>query len=470
VKSAVETLSPTRVRLTVEVPFDELEPSVQAAYKKIAGQVRIQGFRPGKVPPPVIDRKIGRAAVLEEAVNEALPVFYGRAVEENSVAVLGRPEVEVTEFADGGQLAFQVEVDVRPDITLPDYNGLEVTVDDAVVSDEEVDEQLGGLRERFATLAGVERPVATGDYVTLDLKSSVDGAEVPGGTATGMSYEVGSGDLVPGLDEQLVGMAADENKEFTTDLAYGDYAGKTATVDVTVRSVREKKVPDLDDDFAQTASEFDTIAELRDDIRTRLQRIRSLEQGVQARDRVLEKLLEAVEVPLPEAVVEAEVEMREHALAHSLQEAGLTKETYLQIENKSVEDFDAEAAASASQAVKAQFVLDALADKEELGITENELSEQIVRRAMRSGLSPDDYLRQVVDSGQLPALAAEVRRGKALATVLEAAVVTDVSGNPVDLTALRPDGGADGDASAESDAETESPAEGDAGSDTTAAE
>src|SRR4051812_1996216 len=195
-KTAVESLGPTRVRLTVEVPFEELEPSVRAAYKKIAGQVRIQGFRPGKVPPPVIDRKVGRAAVLEEAVNEALPVFYGRAVEENTLAILGRPEVEVTEFSDGGQLAFTAEVDIRPEVTLPAFDGLAVTVDDVEVSDTEVDEQLGGLRDRFATLKGVERAVATGDFVSIDLRAVVDGEEVPGGSATGLSYEVGTDDLV----------------------------------------------------------------------------------------------------------------------------------------------------------------------------------------------------------------------------------------------------------------------------------
>jgi trigger factor len=235
-------------------------------------------------------------------------------------------------------------------------------------------------------------------------------------------------------------MGDDEAKDFDTDLAYGEYAGKTATVSVTVRSVREKQLPDLDDDFAQTASEFDTIAELRADIATRLERVRRLEQGVQARDRVLEALLDAVDIPLPEAIVADEVQMRDHALVHQLEQAGLTKDAYLQMDSRSAEDFDAETAASARQAVKAQFVLDAVADAEDLGVNETELSEQIVRRAMRVGVAPEEYIRQVVENGQLPAIASEVRRGKALATVLEAATVTDTDGNVVDLTALRPDG------------------------------
>jgi trigger factor len=435
-KTAVESLGPTRVRLTVEVPFDELQPSVDEAYKKIARQVRIQGFRPGKVPPPVIDRRVGRAAVLEEAVNDALPQFYGRAIEENSVAIVGRPDLEVTEFTDGGQLAFTAEVDVRPDIELPAFDAMPVTVDPAVVTDDEVDEQLTGLRERFATLSAAGRPAERGDYVTIDLKAVVDGEEVPGGSATGLSYEVGGDDLMPGLDDALVGMADGDTKTFQTDLTQGEYAGKQADVTVTARSVRVKQVPDLDDDFAQTASEFDTIAELRDDIRTRLERIRRLEQGVQARDRVLDALLERVEVPLPETIVSSEIEWRQHSLAHQLEQAGLSKASYVEIEGKSEADFDADFEKNAREAVKAQFVLDAIADKEEMQVAEEELADQLVRRATRAAMAPDDYARQLVESGGVGTLVAEVRRGKALALVLDAAQITDSNGQPVDLSAL----------------------------------
>jgi trigger factor len=436
VKSAVESLGPTRVRLTVEVPFDELQPSVQAAYKKIAGQVKIQGFRPGKVPPPVIDRRVGRGVVLEEAVNEALPVFYGRAVEENSVAIIGTPQVEVKEFSDGGQLAFTAEVDIRPEITVPEYAGMPVTVDDAEVTDEHIDEQLGGLRDRFATLSAADRPAQEGDFVTLDLTVVIDGAEVDDGAATGLSYEVGSGDLLPGLDEALVGMAEGDDKTYTADLTEGIYAGKQAEVTVTVRSVRVKQVPDLDDDFAQTASEFDTIAELRDDVHKRLERVRKLEQGAQARDRVLTSLLERVDIPLPDGALASEVEWRQHSLAHQLESAGMTKDTYLELEGRTAEDFDAEIDTSARQAVKAQFVLDAIAEKEDLQVAEADLTEQIIRRAMRLGVSPDDYLRQLVEANQLSTMYSEVRRNKALGLVADAAAITDASGRPVDLAAL----------------------------------
>jgi trigger factor len=437
VESAVESLSPTRVRLTVQVPFDELQPSVQAAYKKIAGQIRVQGFRPGKVPPPVIDRRVGRAAVLEEAVNEALPVFYGRAVQENSIAILGHPEVEVKEFSDGGELAFVAEVDIRPPVELPDYRGLPVAVDDAVLTDEQVDEQLMGLRERFATLAAAPRPAERGDFVTIDLQALVDGEEVSDASSTGLSYEIGDDDLIDGLDGALIGLADGESKTFQTDLQQGDHAGKQADITVTVRSVRVKTVPDLDDEFAQTASEFDSIDELRADVRNRLERIARLEQGVQARDRAIDALLERVEVPLPERIVAEEIDWRKQSFDAQLQQAGLTKADYAAMEDGRTEaDLDTEFESSARQAVKAQFVLDAIADKEDIQVSEQEIGEQLVRRAARAGMAADDYARQLVDAGGVASLLGEVRRGKVVALVLESANVTDASGSPVDLKAL----------------------------------
>jgi trigger factor len=436
VETAVESLSPTRVRLTVNVPFEELQSSVQAAYKKIGSQIRVQGFRPGKVPPPVIDRRVGRAAVLEEAVNEALPVFYGRAVEENKVAILGNPDVEVQEFSDGGALAFTAEVDVRPEFDVPDYHGIPVSVDDAELTDEQVDEQLKPLRERFATLSSVERPAESGDFVTLDLRADVDGTEVADASATGLSYQIGDDDLIAGLDTALIGLSDGESKTFTTQLNQGEYAGKQAEVTVTVRGVRVKQVPDLDDEFAQTASEFDSIDELRADVRTRLERIRRMEQAMQARDRTLEALLTKVDVPLPEKLLAEEVEWRQQSFAQQLEQAGIGKEQYLEMEGRSAEDIDTEITEGAQQAVKAQFVLDVIADNEDVQVAEAELGEQIVRRAARVGLAPDDYAKRLVESGGVGTLLAETRRAKALAHVLESAAVTDASGRSVDLNAL----------------------------------
>jgi trigger factor len=435
-KSAVENLGPTRVKLTVEVPFEELKPSLDSAYKKIGQQVRLKGFRPGKVPAAMIDQYVGRAAVLEEAVNDALPRLYGEAVRENDVNILGHPEIEVTEFNDGDQLVFTAEVDVRPEIELPDYDGLPVTVDDAEVDDATVEEQLEGLRERFATLKGVERAVQAGDYVSLDLSATVGGEPIEDATASNLSYEVGSDSLVTGLDEALVGLSAGESKEFETQLRSGDHGGESAVAAVTVKSVKEKEVPALDDDFAQTASEFDTIAELREDIRERLSRIGRLQQGVQARDRVLEVLLERVDIPMPEHVLGDEINYRKQSMDQQLQAAGITKEAYAEMEGRSVEEIDTELEEGARNAIRAQFVLDAIAGKEELQVAEAELTDQIVRRAQQAGMRADQYAQQVVQSGQLGALMSEVLRGKALAHVLEHATITDASGRPVDLDSL----------------------------------
>jgi trigger factor len=439
VKSALETVTPTRVRLTVEVPFEELRPSLDSAYRKIGGQVSIPGFRKGKVPQRVIDQRFGRAMVLDEAVNEALPEFYSKAVEENSIHVLGRPEVDVTSFEDGEQLTFTAEVDVRPEFDLPEYRGLEVTVDDAEVSDADVDEQLEGLRARFAVLKGVDRAAAHGDFVSIDLSATVAGEAFEDLSAKGLSYEIGQGSLLDGLDEGATGLAAGESATFSTALVGGDHAGEQAEVTVTVNSVKERELPALDDDFAQTASEFDTLDELRADLRTRLERVKSMEQGVQARDRALEALLAKVDLSLPEGVVQAEIEGRQHTLSHQLEQAGMSMEDFLAAEGLSQEDFDADIDKRTREALAAQFVLDKIVEKEQLSVNEQELTEHIIRSASRYGMGPDQFAEQIVAAGQVPVLVSEVVRSKGLALVLESAAVVDASGRPVDLEALRED-------------------------------
>jgi trigger factor len=438
VQSAVETLSPTRVRLTVEVPFEELKPELDGAYKKIGAQVRVQGFRPGKVPPRILDQRVGRGVVLEEAIQDALPRLYSEAVTEAGVAPVGRPEVDVTKLDDGKELTFTAEVDVRPEFEIPAFDSLSVTVADAVVTDEEVSTQIDELRERFASLTPVERAAAEGDFVTLDLAATVGGEEVPGGTATGLSYQVGSGDLLEGLDEAVTGKSAGDATSFTTTLVAGEYEGQQAEVAVTVRAVNERELPAADDTWAETTG-FGSFAELEADVRSRLDRMKKLEQGVEARDKVLEELLSQVEVPLPDSVVEAELEWRRESTTQQLQSAGMTLDQYLESEGKGEEEFDEEVREGATSAVKAQLVLDAIADAEEIGVTDAELTDQVVRRAQRAGVSPDQYAQSIVQSGQLQGLVSEVRRGKALATVMEAAAISDASGAKVDLEELRDD-------------------------------
>jgi trigger factor len=438
VKSTVENLSPTRVRLAVEVPFGELQPGVDAAYKKIASSVRVPGFRPGKVPARVIDQRVGRSAVVEEAVNNALPGIYTEAAREHELKPLGQPEIDVTNLEDGVSLSFTAEVDVRPEIDLPELAGLAVTVDDVEVSEADVDEQLTALRERFGTLKGIERAIQSGDYVSLDLSATVDGKQVEEGSAKGLSYEVGSGDLIDGLDDALLDKNAGDTATFPTTLQQGEQAGAQAQITAVVNSAKEKELPDVDDEFARMASEFDTVEQLKDDLRSRLSKGKAFEQGAQARDKVLEKLLEAVEFPLPESAVAAEIEYREHEIVHSLGHDDAVFERYLTLQGKSREEFTADLREGAEKAVRAQFVLDALADKTEVQIGDGELTEYLVRQAARLQMPAQQFANQLVQGGNLPALVADVRRNKALANLLETAVITDESGNAVDLSQLTP--------------------------------
>ncbi|SCE96947.1 trigger factor [Micromonospora coriariae] len=436
-KSTVETLSPTRVRLAIEVPFVELEPSLKKAYREIGSQVQVPGFRRGKVPTAVIDQRVGRGTVLNEAVQDAIPDNILTAVREHDLKTLGRPEVEITEFNDGDSLNFTAEMDVRPEITLPDASTIEVTVDELQIDESEIDEQVKNLRERFATLKTVERAAAEGDYVQIDLNATVDGEDVPGGQASNISHEVGSKQLLPGLDEAVVGLAAGESTTFTTQLVGGDFAGRDAEVAVTVRTVKEKELPELNDEFAQMASEFDTIEELRGDLRARVTQGKQVEQIYAARDKALAQLVEAAEVPAPEGVVREEVASRKQAMVDQLERIGASMEEYLAAEEKTEEQIDAELTEAATEGVKVQLLLDTLADAEDVQVSDDEFGHEIVHRAQRAGMAPQQYYDQLVRSGAAGAVFGDVRRGKALAAVMERITIKDSAGNEVTLDALR---------------------------------
>jgi trigger factor len=434
VKSAVENLNPTRVRLTVEVPFEELKDSLDAAYKKINQQVTVKGFRKGKIPARVIDQRFGRGAVLEEAVNDALPKFYTEAVNEAELNVLGQPEVDITELKDGETLNFTAEVDVRPTIEIPDYSGIEVEVDAVEVADEDVEKAVEELRERFASTSPVERAAEDGDVVTIDLEAKVDGEVLEDGVASDVSYTIGSGELLDGIDEAVKGLEAGGEATFASELKGGSAAGKEAEVTVKVTQVAARELPELDDDFAQLASEFDTLDELKADSRKRLENMKQYDQATQAQERVLEKLLELVEVPVPEKLLEDEINTRKHNLEHhQLGQMGLDLAKYLEIQGKTEEEFDAETKEAAIKGIKTQFVLDELVNKEKLNVNQEELTEHLMRRAASSGMSPDQFAQAVVEGGQVPMLVGEVARGKALAVVVEAATVKDTNGEVVDL-------------------------------------
>jgi trigger factor len=440
VKSAVETLSPTRAKLTVEVPFEELRPALEAAYKKIAQQINIPGFRRGKVPPMVIDRQVGRGAVLDEAINDALPQKYIEALRDNSLEPLARPEIEVTKFEDNQALEFTAEVDVKPEISLPAYDALTAQVDDIVITDGDVEEQVTALQQRFGTLTDVERAAADGDFVVIDLTAEQDGEVVEGAELTGMSYQVGRGGMLEGLDEALVAMSAGEQKTFSSELVGGDLVGEPVEVLVTVASVQEQELPAFDDEFAQTASEFDTAEELTADIRERLGRGKRLEQAAAARDAVLESLLEQVEVPLPETIVADELNARRESFEQQLAYAGMSMDAYLQDEGQTIEEFEADLDRRVRDAVAAQFVLDEIVKAEEIQVEQAELSQHLVRRAQQAGQDPQEFANHMFEHNHVPELVQEILRGKALARLVESAVVTDASGAVLDLANLQPDG------------------------------
>jgi trigger factor len=435
VKTAVEELSPTRVRLSVEVSFEELKPSLDKAYREVSRQVRIPGFRPGRVPPQVIDMRVGRGAVLSEAVNDALPELYSKAVEEAEVFTLGQPDVDITQLEDGKELTFTAEVEVRPKFELPDLSELSVTVENAEVTPDDVEEYLSSLRERFASLKTAQRPAEDGDYVTIDLSASVDGEPVEDAQASGLSYEIGSGTMLEGLDEALAGMSAGDSSTFTSELAGGDAAGQQADVTVTVQSVKVKELPELDDDFAQLASEFDTLGELRADTRRQLERVKRLRQATQARDRAVDALVDSVDIPLPEKYVEHEMEHARESVDNQLAQLRMPLADYLESKEQTEEEFNTELLEQSQRSVKVGFILDEVSRTEELSVNQAELSYFVADQAQRMGVGPEVLARQLSESGQIGAAVTEVLRGKAATLVAERVKVTDEAGREVDVKA-----------------------------------
>ncbi|CAJ1581559.1 trigger factor [[Mycobacterium] wendilense] len=433
-KSTVEQLSPTRVRLNVEVPFAELEPDFDRAFKQLAQQVRLPGFRPGKAPRKLLEARIGRGAVLEQVVNDALPSRYSEAVTTTDIKPLGQPEIDITKIEDGEELVFTAEVDIRPEIALPDLSALKITVDPIEVSDEDVDKELQSLRARFGTLTGVDRPIVDGDFVSIDLSATVDGEDVPEAKTEGLSHEVGSGQLIDGLDEALVGMSAEESKTFTTTLVAGPHAGKEAEVTVTVASVKERELPEADDEFAQLASEFDTIDELKADLTEQVKRLKRIQQAEKIRDNALEALLEQVEVPLPENIVQAQIDDTLHNAIHGLDHDEAKFEEALKEQGSSREEFDAESRTNAEKAVKTQLLMDALADDLEIQVGQNDITERLVLMSRQYGIEPQQLIQVLQQNNQLPAMYADVRRGLTVAAVVEAATVTDTDGNVIDTS------------------------------------
>ena len=420
VKSAVEKLSDTRSKLNIEVTFEELAPYLAKASKAMGEKITVPGFRKGKVPAALVEQRVGRAAILDEAINMSLGDFYSTAKKEHAVAAIGRPQVDITELVDKEKFTFTVEVDVRPEITLPNFSELTLTVEDVVVGDSEVDEQVDGLRARFGTLTTVEKSVETGDFVTIDLVASANGAPLEGGTANDISYEVGSNSMVDGMDDALLGLSVGESKRFSTKLV-GMPEGESGEVDVTVKAVKHRDLPALDDSFATLSSEFETLAELKSDVQGRIERVKHLEQGAAARDQLVELLVETIKFPLPEKFIEDEV--NNHLEGEKRLEDTAHRE---------------EVTAQTTKQLTYEIILDTIVSAENVSVNENELTEYLVRQAQRYGMSPDQFIQEVTMNGQVSTMVSEVARAKALASVLGRVKVVTTSGKTVNLEDLRP--------------------------------
>lgn len=421
VTSTVEKLTPTRVKLHITVTPEELKPSITHAYEHIAQDVQIPGFRKGKVPAPIIDQRVGRTAVIEHAVSEGLDTFYRQAVEANELRVLGRPSADVKEWPNekdfSGDLLVEVEVDVRPEFDLPAFEGTTVEVDAIAVDEAAIDEELDRLRARFGTLVTVDRPASTGDFVELNLVATIDGAEID--RAEGVSYEVGSGELLQGIDEAIDSLTAGEDTTFRSTLIGGDHAGEEAEVAVTVTAVKERELPEADDDFAQIASEFDTIAELRESLTERVEQQSSFTQGSAARDKLIEQLLAQTDIPVPPALIEDEVH------------------NHLEGEGRLEDDVHrAEVTEASEKQFRTQMLLDALAEKLNVQVSQDELTQYLIQSAAQYGMAPQDFVEALQQNNQLPALVGEVARSKAVAVALGQVVVVDTNGKVVDLTGI----------------------------------
>ena len=419
VTSTVEKLSPTRVKLHITVTPDELKPSISHAYEHIAQDIQIPGFRKGKVPAPIIDQRVGRGAVIEHAVSEGLDAFYREAVTANEVRIVGRPSAEVIEWPSdkdfSGDLKVEVEVDVRPEFDLPALDDVTVEIDAVETDAAAVDAELDRLRGRFGTLVTVDRPAAKGDFVELNLVATIDGAEID--RAEGVSYEVGSGELLEGIDEAVESLTAGEDTTFRSKLVGGDHAGEEAEVSVTVTAVKERELPEADDDFAQMASEFDTIAELRESLAERVSEQSVYLQGAAARDKLIEALLAKVEIPVPAQLVEDEVH------------------THLEGEGRLEDDeHRAEVTEASTKQFRTQVLLDSIAEDANVQVSQDELSQYLIQSAAQYGMAPQDFVEALQSQNQLPVLVGEVARNKALAVALGKVTVVDSNGKAVDLT------------------------------------
>ncbi|WP_257202929.1 trigger factor [Corynebacterium cystitidis] len=431
-QTTVNKLSDTRIKLTVNVPFGELEPEIDRAYATIAQQVTIPGFRKGKAPRQLIDARFGRGPILEQVVNDMLPTRYEKACVENDIKAINQPQIEITKIEDNEFVEFTAEVDVRPEIEVPDFSKISVEVPAIKVDDEALDEEIDKLRERFGELKDTKRKLKTGDFAIIDIEAEVDGEKIDEATAEGLSYQIGDDDLIEGLDTALRGMKTGEDNEFTAEMQHGEHKGKEATVKVHVQQTKERKLPEFDDEFAQMASEFDTAEELRENTKTQLEESKKAQQAADIRDEVLKVALEQCEFALPESVVEEQVHNQLHQLLGQMAHDENALAQLLEAQGTTREEFDKQTRGQAEESVRTQLFLDAVAEEEEPEVSQQELTDHILFTAQSYGMDPNQFVGQLQQSGQIANLFADVRRGKALASAISRTSVKDDEGNDID--------------------------------------
>ena len=432
-KTTVDKLSDTRVKLTVNVPFSELDQEIDQAYSAIAQQVAIPGFRKGKAPRQLIDARFGRGPILEQVVNDMLPSRYEQAVQENDLKVIGQPDVDIAKLEDNDFVEFTAEVDVRPEIEVPDFSKMSVTVPALATDDEAVDAELQKLQERFGELSDTKRKLKTDDYAIIDVVAEVDGKKVDEASTEGLSYRVGADDLIKGLDTALRGLKTDEDAEFTAELGSGEHAGEEATIKVHVQQTKERKLPELDDEFAQMASEYDTIDELREATKSQVEESKKAEQAGAIRDEVLKEALSKTEFELPKSVVDEQVQARLHQVMGQLGHDEKALAQLLEAQGTSREEFDAQSREAAEESVRTQLFLDTVAEVEEPEVSQQELTDHILFTAQSYGMDPNQFIQQIQSNGQIGNLFSDVRRGKALAAAICRVEVKDDNGDKVDV-------------------------------------
>lgn len=431
-KTSVDKLSETRVKLNVSVPFDELGKEIDQAYKSIAQQVNIPGFRRGKAPRQLIDARFGRGPILEQVVNDMLPTRYEKAIVENGLNPIGQPAIDITKIEDNDVVEFTAEVDVRPEITVPDFSKFSVTVPELKVDDEAIDEELDNLRARFGELTDTKRKMKTDDFAIIDLHAEVNGEKVEEASTEGLTYQIGSDDLIKGLDTALRGMKTGEDNEFTATIEYGEHKGEEATIKVHVQQSKERKLPELDDDFAQMASEFDTVEELRESTKAKLEEDAKAKQAADIRDEVVKAALAEAQFELPASIVEEQAHNQLHQMLGDLAHDENAMAQLLEAQGLSREEFEKNNQEQAEKAVRTQLFLDAVAEQEEPQVSQQELTDHIMFTAQAYGMDPNQFIAQLQQAGQIGNLFADVRRGKALAAAICRVSVEDEAGNKVD--------------------------------------